>query len=174
MLGLALDLGRRMVAANPSLSDPLAVEATVLIDEVNLHLHPAWQQHVVSGLLRTFPNTQFILTSHSSILVESVNNLLKRHAVDPLLRKIHHKELEPEMTVIRNLYPLAPEDTCVYHISKDSKLEKLLSLEQGLTGDTLIELFNAVSATFDRMRDLDDDFEQKEISSWSSEEEDRP
>ena len=166
MLGLAMDLGRRMVEANPSSPDPLAIEAIVLIDEVDLHLHPEWQQHVVSDLLRTFPHTQFILTSHSPILVESVNNLLKRHAVDPLLRKIHHAELEPEMTVIKDLYPLAPEDTSVYHMTNDGELEDLLDLDHGLTGDTLIEFFNAVSATFDRMRDLEDDFEQ--------EEEDRP
>ena len=48
MLGLAMDLGRRMVSANPSSPDPLAAEAIVLIDEVDLHLHPAWQQRVVS------------------------------------------------------------------------------------------------------------------------------
>lgn len=179
MLGLAMDLGRRMVEANPASPDPLAIEAIVLIDEVDLHLHPAWQQHVISDLLRTFPHTQFILTSHSPILVESINNVLKRHAVDPLLRKIHHKELEPEiesdeMTFIKDLYPLAPEDTWVYHLSKDSDPENLLSLDQGLTGDTLIEWFNKVSATFDRMRDLEDAYEQEEAICGSSDEEDRP
>ncbi len=174
MLGLAMDLGRRMVEANPASPDPLAIEAIVLIDEVDLHLHPAWQQYVVSDLLRTFPHTQFILTSHSPILVESINNVLKRHAVDPLLRKIHHKELEPEMTVIKDLYPLAPEDTSVYHMTNDGELEDLLDLDHGLTGDTLIEFFNAVSATFDRMRNLEDDFEQNEAISWPSEEEDKP
>lgn len=178
MLGLAMDLGRRMVEANPSSPDPLATEAIVLIDDVDLHLHPAWQQHVVSGLLRTFPNTQFILTSHSPILVESINNLLKRHAVDPLLRKIHQEGLETEieldeMTFIKNLYPLAPEDTCVYHLSKDGEPENLSSLDQGLTGDTLIEFFNAVSATFYRMRDLEEDFESAEAVCGSSDEEEK-
>lgn len=179
MLGLAMDLGRRMVEANPSSPDPLAIEAIVLIDEVDLHLHPAWQQHVISDLLRTFPHTQFILTNHSPILVESINNVLKRHAVDPLLRKIHHKKLESEiepdeMTFIKDLYPLAPEDTSVYHMTNDGELEDLLDLDYGLTGDTLIEFFNAVAATFDRMRNLEDDFEQDEAISWPSEEEDKP
>ncbi|MXW40803.1 MAG: AAA family ATPase [Synechococcus sp. SB0668_bin_15] len=184
MLGLAMDLGRRMVEANPSSPDPLATEAIVLIDEVDLHLHPEWQQHVVSGLLRTFPHTQFILTSHSPILVESINNLLKRHDVDSLLTKIHQEGLETEiesdeMTFIKDLYPLAPKDTCVYSLSKDNEHnehnepENLLDLDQGLTGDTLIEWFNKVSATFYRMRDLEDDFESAEAVYGSSDEEEK-
>ncbi|MXZ82098.1 MAG: AAA family ATPase [Synechococcus sp. SB0666_bin_14] len=181
MLGLAMDLGRRMVEANPSSPDPLATEAIVLIDEVDLHLHPEWQQHVVSGLLRTFPHTQFILTSHSPILVESINNLLKRHAVDSLLTKIHQEGLETEiesdeMTFIKDLYPLASKDTCVYSLSKDNEHnepENLLDLDQGLTGDTLIEWFNKVSATFYRMRDLEDDFESAEAVYGSSDEEEK-
>ena len=179
MLGLAMDLGRRMVEANASSPDPLATEAMVLIDEVDLHLHPEWQQRAVSDLLRTFPHAQFILTSHSPILVESINNLLKRHAITSLLRKIQQERLETEMepdemTVIKGLYPLAPDDTYIYHLSKDSDPENLLSLDQGLTGDTLIEWFNKVSATFDRMGDLEDDFESAEAICGSSEEEDRP
>ena len=178
MLGLAMDLGRRMVEANPSSPDPLATEAIVLIDEVDLHLHPEWQQRVISDLLRTFPHIQFILTSHSLILVESINNLLKRHAVDPLLRKIHQERLETEidpdeMTFIKDLYPLAPKDTCVYHLNKDGETENLLSLDQGLTGDTLIEWFNKVSATFYRMRDLEDKFEPAEAISGCSDKEDK-
>ena len=74
------------------------------------------------------------------------------------------------MTVIKDLYPLAPEDTSVYHMTNDDEPEDLLDLDHGLTGDTLIEFFNAVSATFDRMRDLEDDFEQE----FEQEEEDKP
>jgi len=171
MFGLAMDLGRRMVEANPSSSDPLTTEAVVLIDEVDLHLHPAWQQHVVSDFLRTLPNTQFILTSHSPILVESINNLLKRHDIDHLLKK-YPEEFETEITSIKDIYPLAPQDTSVYHMTKDDELEDLLDLDHGLTGDTLIEFFNTVSATFDRMRNLKDDFEQEDIISYSPKEED--
>ena len=171
MFGLAMDLGRRMVEANPSSSDPLATEAIVLIDEVDLHLHPAWQQHVVSDFLRTLPNTQFILTSHSPILVESINNLLKRYDIDHLLRKYPEK-FETEINSIKDIYPLAPQDTSVYHMTKDGELEDLLDLDHGLTGDTLIEFFNTVSATFDQMCNLKDNFEQEETIPYSSKEED--
>ena len=43
----------------------------MLIDEVDLHLHPAWQQTVVPGLLSAFPNTQFVITTHSDQVLSS-------------------------------------------------------------------------------------------------------
>jgi predicted ATP-binding protein involved in virulence len=151
MLGLAIDLSWRMAGANPHLEDPLAAEAIVMIDEVDLHLHPAWQQRVVSDLLRCFPNTQFILTTHSSVVVEGINNLLKRFAVDKLLPKSGESE---DWTRIRNLYPLDPNDTAVYQITRDSQTD-LMDREEGLTADTLIDNFNDVSHLYDLMRDLE-------------------
>ena len=65
MLALVADLARRMAQGNPHLDDPLSSEAIVLIDEVELHLHPSWQQRVLSDLTRTFPNAQFIVSTHS-------------------------------------------------------------------------------------------------------------
>ena len=65
MLAVAADLARRMAQGNPHLADPLATEAIVLIDEVELHLHPSWQQRVLTDLTRTFPNSQFIVSTHS-------------------------------------------------------------------------------------------------------------
>ena len=55
VLALAADLARRMAQGNPHLNDPLASEAIVLIDEVELHLHPSWQQRILNDLRRTFP-----------------------------------------------------------------------------------------------------------------------
>ena len=65
MLAVVGDLARRMAHGNPHLTDPLASEAIVLIDEIELHLHPEWQQHILSDLTRTFPNAQFIVSTHS-------------------------------------------------------------------------------------------------------------
>jgi len=151
MIGLAIDLSRRMAAGNPDMENPLESPAVVLIDEVDLHLHPAWQQRVVSDLLKCFPNTQFILTTHSSVVVEGVNNLLKRFAVDKLLPEANEIE---DWTHIRNLYPLDPNDTAVYQITRDSEID-LMDREEGLTGDTLIDNFNDVSNLFHMMRSLE-------------------
>ena len=72
MLALAADLARRMAQGNPHLDDPLQAEAIVLIDEVDLHLHPSWQQRVLTDLARTFPNTQFIVSTHSPQVLTTV------------------------------------------------------------------------------------------------------
>ncbi len=72
VLALAADIARCMAQANPHLNDPLKSEAIVLIDEVDLHLHPSWQQRILPDLLRTFPNTQFIVSTHSPQVLSTV------------------------------------------------------------------------------------------------------
>lgn len=59
------DLARRLALANPSLENPLEGEGIVLIDEIELHMHPLWQRKVLGVLRDTFPNIQFIITTHS-------------------------------------------------------------------------------------------------------------
>lgn len=73
VLALVLDLARRLSQANPSLADPLADgEAVVLIDEIDLHLHPKWQRQIVQNLTATFPRCQFIATTHSPQVIGEV------------------------------------------------------------------------------------------------------
>lgn len=72
VLALAADLARRMAQGNPHLEDPLQSEAIVLIDEIELHLHPEWQQRILTDLMRTFPNAQFIVTTHSPQVLTTV------------------------------------------------------------------------------------------------------
>jgi len=76
MIGMVADIAYRCVVLNPHLS----IEATektrgvVLIDELDLHLHPKWQRHVVSDLKRAFPKLQFIATTHSPFIVQSLKS----------------------------------------------------------------------------------------------------
>ena len=72
MLLLAADLARRMAQGNPHLDNPLQSEAIVLIDEVELHLHPSWQQTILPDLIRTFPNAQFLVSTHSPQVLTTV------------------------------------------------------------------------------------------------------
>ena len=64
-LAMAGDLARRMAIANPVMEDPLQSEAIVLIDEIDLHLHPGWQRRLIAALTKTFPKCQFLLSTHS-------------------------------------------------------------------------------------------------------------
>lgn len=73
LLSIVLDLTRRLSYANPELKDPLHEgRAIVLIDELDLHLHPKWQRDVVQKLTNTFQGCQFIATTHSPQIVGEV------------------------------------------------------------------------------------------------------
>lgn len=73
-LAMVGDLARRLATANPGLDDPLQGRGVVLIDEVDLHMHPTWQRRVVPALAETFPNCQFILSTHSPQVVSEVRS----------------------------------------------------------------------------------------------------
>lgn len=62
---LFADIARRLAIANPNLENPLDGTGVILIDEIELHLHPSWQRKIVHSLVETFPNCQFIITTHS-------------------------------------------------------------------------------------------------------------
>jgi len=73
LLMLVTDLARRLAIANPGLGvEALHGKGIVLIDEIDLHLHPQWQRLVIPGLTRTFPNCQFIVTTHSPQVLSKV------------------------------------------------------------------------------------------------------
>lgn len=72
LLSLIGDLTRRLVLLNPSNENPLDGEGIVLIDEIDLHLHPSWQQTVILNLQKTFPKLQFIVTTHSPQVLSTV------------------------------------------------------------------------------------------------------
>ena len=69
LLALVGDLARRLSLLNTDKDNPLHGEGVVLVDEIDLHLHPRWQRSVVASLERTFPNCQFIITTHSPQVV---------------------------------------------------------------------------------------------------------
>lgn len=74
MLALVGELAWRAAVLNPALGAEVAksVEGVVLIDELDLHLHPRWQRRVVGDLRAAFPNVQFIATTHSPFVIQSM------------------------------------------------------------------------------------------------------
>jgi len=73
MLGLTADIAYRCVKLNPHLeSPPEETSGIVMIDEIELHLHPAWQQTVLNDLCKAFPKIQFIVTTHSPQVISTV------------------------------------------------------------------------------------------------------
>ena len=76
VVAIAADLAIKAAMLNPQLAER-ALEMTpgvVLIDELDLHLHPKWQRRIVADLRRTFPLLQFICTTHSPFLIQSLQS----------------------------------------------------------------------------------------------------
>lgn len=76
MMALVGDIARRLAMMNQSLANPLQGDGIVLIDEVDLHLHPKWQRNLVRQLSETFPNCQFVLTTHSPLVISDAKDVL--------------------------------------------------------------------------------------------------
>lgn len=74
MVALTIDLVRRAYLLNPTSANPLNVSGIVLIDEIELHLHPRWQQRVLYDLTELFKNIQFIVTTHSPQVLTTVHS----------------------------------------------------------------------------------------------------
>jgi len=72
LLALVGDLARRLALVNPLSPNPLHGEAIVLIDEIDLHLHPKWQRNVLKNFSETFPNCQFIVSTHSPQVIGEI------------------------------------------------------------------------------------------------------
>ncbi|NER21734.1 MAG: AAA family ATPase [Symploca sp. SIO1B1] len=72
LLAMAGDIARRLAIANPNLENPLHGSGVVLIDEIELHLHPSWERRIIDSLTNTFPHCQFIVTTHSPQVVSHV------------------------------------------------------------------------------------------------------
>ncbi len=76
MLALVGDIARKAVTLNPHLGDAVLTRTpgVILIDELDLHLHPKWQRHVIEDLRTTFPALQFFATTHSPFLIQSLHS----------------------------------------------------------------------------------------------------
>lgn len=79
LIGMVFDIAYRMAVLNPDMRKDISLSpGIILIDELELHLHPQWQWDIVDALQKTFPNVQFIATTHSPIILSSFrgNNII--------------------------------------------------------------------------------------------------
>jgi predicted ATP-binding protein involved in virulence len=75
LLWTVMNLAYRIALLNPEHSKNLnEIEGIVLIDEIDMHLHPKWQWNIINALESTFPNVQFILATHSPLVISSCKN----------------------------------------------------------------------------------------------------
>ncbi len=74
-LAWVADLAKRMFDTFPDLPNPLHGSSLVLVDEIDLHLHPEWQRKIIKYLSDLFPNVQFVVTAHSPLIIQSADNV---------------------------------------------------------------------------------------------------
>ena len=93
-----VDLASRMFERYPDSPDPLAEPAVVLVDEIDLHMHPRWQRQIIAFLAQRFPRTQFIVTAHSPLIVQAAGGA----NIALLRREGDHVVIDNDPVVLRN------------------------------------------------------------------------
>lgn len=139
LLAIIFDLTRRLAIANPEASDPISEgSAVVLIDEIELHLHPTWQRQVLERLTSTFKECQFIITTHSPLVLGEVQ-----------ARSVRFLEREEDAGKIFSTIPL-------YTYGRDANeiLNEMGAVERNIkVNESLHDLFKLIDdEEFDKAR----------------------
>lgn len=106
MISLVADIAYRMATLNPQLGTEVLSkgDGVVLIDEVDLHLHPAWQQKVINNLMNIFPKVQFIVSTHAPAIISSVKTdklrILSNKEVCMTANQVYGKDVNSVMKEI--------------------------------------------------------------------------
>jgi energy-coupling factor transporter ATP-binding protein EcfA2 len=141
---MVADIARRLAIANPK-DDPLQGPGIVLIDEVELHLHPAWQRAVLPALFATFPNIQFIATTHSPQVLASVPSDCVRILENFQAYPVGHTEGRDSNALLREIFdvPERPQPA----LDKLERVAALIDAEDfAAARAALAELRDALSA----------------------------
>lgn len=125
LMALVGDIARRLAMMNPGLENPLAGDGVVLIDEVDMHLHPTWQRSIISRLTSTFPNCQFVLTTHSPLVISDVKEVLVYSLDNAELSQVPSQYGQDANSVL-----LEVMDTHVRNAEVNRRLNDLLDLIQ--------------------------------------------
>ncbi len=142
MLALVMDFARRLAQANPHLENPLEAEAILMIDELDLHLHPTWQQKIIPDLRKVFPNTQIIATTHSPEIVTTVDRdqvwILEDYQIKPcpyLTKGMKSSDIVRYVLGLQNLRPDTEESrklTALFQAIDNENLEEAKRLQKEL------------------------------------------
>lgn len=125
LMALVGDIARRLAILNPGMDNPLLGKGIVLIDEVDMHLHPQWARPLIERLTTTFPHCQFILTTHSPLVISDCKDVLIYALEDGHLSVVPSQYGQDANTVL-----LEVMDTHVRNASVADRLGKLLDLIQ--------------------------------------------
>ncbi len=114
-ISLIADIAYRIATLNPALGTEVLRETSgiILIDELDLHLHPAWQQRILRDLREIFPKIQFIVTTHAPSIINSVKRenllLLHQYQIQELTTEAYGKDVKSVLQEIMGVTERPPE-----------------------------------------------------------------
>lgn len=149
MTAWAVDLAWRLFQHYPESSDPLGEPAVVLVDEIDLHLHPKWQREIRRDLTDHFPNVQFIATAHSPLMAQTsldANLAVLREEVDRVVIVN-----DPEVITDWRLDQIVTSELFGLASARPPEVEELLEERT-----TLVRKTKLSKAEQQRLRELDD------------------
>lgn len=140
LIAWMVDFASRMFDRYPDSPNPLAEPAVCLVDEIDLHLHPTWQRKLIGYLTDLFPNTQFIVTAHSPLVVQAATDanivVLRREGdhvvIDNSIESLKGWSVDQILT--SDLYGVASERPPEYD-DVLAERQRLLSKPELTTGD---------------------------------------
>lgn len=119
-LALIGDLCQRLVLANPTMKDPLLGEGIVLIDELDLHLHPEWQGSFAYNLSRVFKNVQFIVTSHSPHAINRIDSKNLRLLQNAQIYSADYSYGMPSLVVLKDIMGMSHDEPEEIELQRNS------------------------------------------------------
>ena len=153
-LTMVADIATRMAKLNPQLLDNvLETPGVILIDEIDMHLHPSWQSRIITSLLETFTNIQIITTTHSPIVISNIKSeylrILKNNEImnpstnynrelDDIVNNIMETDYRPEE--VRNLINQINQNI---DNGEFDEAKKLLDNLKDILGETDSEVISA-------------------------------
>lgn len=132
VLALSGDLVWRLINAFPESENPLNEQGVVLIDELDIHLHPTWQRTIAGLLRKTFPNIQFIMATHSPLVAAGAGD-------DAITYRFFRKEDKTVIEQITNIHTKSVDDilrsdafnlVSVYSPQTQEKLDRYYTLKK--------------------------------------------
>ena len=150
LIALIGDIARRLTIGNPNSKDPLKESGVVLIDEIDLHLHPKWQRIVAERITEVFPNCQFIISSHSPqvishirpesvLILKNDEGTISKHFVNESYGKSSDRILEDIMDETSRPKYIDDENKLIFKLIQEGEIqeaqEKITALRNSIGED---------------------------------------
>ncbi len=169
MLTLVLELARRLTQANPQLENPIQYgKAVVLIDELDLHLHPSWQRTIVERLTSTFLKCQFICTTHSPQIIGEVPPEQIILIMDGQAQRPNQSLGMDTNWILRHLMGVSERDTETLKTLKH--IQKLIGEEKYDAATSMIDRIRAKLGEFPALVELQTEIDMIEFLADNDEE----